>query len=391
MSSSDAAAPIASPLDPDAPSITENSSVIDPPPPYPSRTRRSRAPRSTHNRRSGATGQSGHGQISSADSHSSGFESLPPVSPLPHHHPFVDHDLVEANETTALLGSSPRRPRSASHGSVFSSTSAAPSLARTLVSMFNSTDDDADDDEFDPEHSVHYDRHPFLSSHLEFPAIPTAETSRRKTPLKIFSGAAWRRYFRPMGRNVYWNALFHLLVVNFPFTLVAWLFLFVFTVAGTTLLVTLPLGVILCFLNLLGARTLSRCELALQTKFHVVVAYPPPYPPRPLFTRFRDASVSDIEAGRASPGGLVPETSFYKNTYAMASLHFFTDPISYQALFYFLVIKAAITLTLTLVLLILVVPAMVLVLPAPAALRAVRKIGVWQANIAVEGLYFAVR
>lgn len=47
--------------------------------------------------------------------------------------------------------------------------------------------------------------------------------------------------------------------------------------------------------------------------------------------------------------------------------------------------------SLTLVLLVFVIPALVLVLPAPAALRAVRKLGVWQANIAVEGLYFAVR
>lgn len=33
---------------------------------------------------------------------------------------------------------------------------------------------------------------------------------------------------------------------------------------------------------------------------------------------------------------------------------------------------------------------MLLVLPAPAVLRAVRRIGIWQANIAVEGLYVPV-
>ena len=34
---------------------------------------------------------------------------------------------------------------------------------------------------------------------------------------------------------------------------------------------------------------------------------------------------------------------------------------------------------------------MILILPAPAALRAVRRLGIWQANVAVEGLYLAVR
>lgn len=69
----------------------------------------------------------------------------------------------------------------------------------------------------------------------------------------------------------------------------------------------------------------------------------------------------------------------------------FTDPTSYQALFYFLVIKPSITLLFSLGLIIFVFPALILVLPAPAALRAVRKLGVWQANVAVEGLYLAVR
>jgi len=67
----------------------------------------------------------------------------------------------------------------------------------------------------------------------------------------------------------------------------------------------------------------------------------------------------------------------------------FTDPTSYQAVFYFLVIKPAITLLITLGLLALGVPLLILIIPAPAILRAVRKIGIWQANIAMEGLYYA--
>ena len=68
----------------------------------------------------------------------------------------------------------------------------------------------------------------------------------------------------------------------------------------------------------------------------------------------------------------------------------FTDPTSYQALFYFLVIKPAITILFLLPLIVLVPVSFVLVLPAPAVLRAVRRLGAWQANVAIEGLYMAV-
>ena len=37
----------------------------------------------------------------------------------------------------------------------------------------------------------------------------------------------------------------------------------------------------------------------------------------PLFSRLREASASEIEAGSNTHGELVPETSFYKNTYTM--------------------------------------------------------------------------
>lgn len=41
-----------------------------------------------------------------------------------------------------------------------------------------------------------------------------------------------QRYFRPMGRKAYYLAAFHLLVLNFPFALLAWVYLFVFTLVG---------------------------------------------------------------------------------------------------------------------------------------------------------------
>ncbi|KAJ7466900.1 hypothetical protein FB451DRAFT_1259464 [Mycena latifolia] len=342
MSPSEPAPPITPPSPPAA-------ELNDPPPPYPSRGRRTRRP----NRRQIQT--SHHGQFSSMDSHSD-YEALTspqPASPL-------DGDQ-EATETTPFL--SPRRvvtrPRSGSYPSVVSSTSVAPSLAQTVASIFRADDDD---EEFGTEDSP--------EDGLLFSAGEIPEDHSR--PEGFWSRRAWLRYFRPMTRKVYYRALFHLYVVNFPFALAAFLFTVVFTVTGTTLLMALPLGALLCFFNLLGVRTFSRGELALQTKFHGPLAYPAPYPPRPIFARMREPTV--------------PETSFYKNTYAM-----FRDPTSYQALFYFLVIKPSITLLLSLGLLVLGVPALVLVAPAPMAFRAIRKLGIWQANIAVEGLYLAVR
>jgi hypothetical protein len=60
-------------------------------------------------------------------------------------------------------------------------------------------------------------------------------------------------------------------------------------------------------------------------------------------------------------------------------------------LFYFLVIKPSITLLFSIALIGVVPASFILVVPAPAVLRAVRKLGIWQANVAVEGLYLAVR
>ncbi|KAJ7238527.1 hypothetical protein B0H12DRAFT_1137466 [Mycena haematopus] len=326
---------------------------LDPPPPYP-HGRRSRRP----NRRQIQT--SLHTQIPSTDSHSDqeALLSPQPVSSL-------DEGDQDATETTPFLPGRrvDTRPRSESHPSVFSSVSVAPSLAQTVVSLFRVYDDD---DQFGPESGDDG----LLISTGELPDVHTR-------PERFWSVRAWRRYFRPLTRKVYYRSLFHLYVINFPFALAAFLFAVVFTVTGTTLLVALPIGALLCFFNLFGVRAFSRAELALQTKFHSPLAYPAPHPPRPIFTRIREVH----------PSGLpVPETSFYKNTYAM-----FTDPTSYQALFYFLVIKPSITLLLSLSLLVVGVPAIVLVGPAPLAFRAIRNIGIWQANIAVEGLYLAVR
>ena len=147
----------------------------------------------------------------------------------------------------------------------------------------------------------------------------------------------------------------------------------------------LPLGAVLCFIDLFGARILARGELALQTAFHGPLSYPLPHPPLPIFTRTRPPTPAQIEAG-VPASAAVKETSFYRNAYAM-----FTDATSYQALFYFLVIKPGVTVLMFLFFLGLVPVAAALVLPFPAVLRLARRMGIWQANVAVEGLYFAAR
>lgn len=40
------------------------------------------------------------------------------------------------------------------------------------------------------------------------------------------------RYFRPMVKRAYYSALFHLLILNFPYALAAWLYLFIFTLVS---------------------------------------------------------------------------------------------------------------------------------------------------------------
>ncbi|EMD33829.1 hypothetical protein CERSUDRAFT_160119 [Gelatoporia subvermispora B] len=276
-----------------------------------------------------------------------------------------------------------RRERTLSLTSTVRSTgSGAPSFTHTLASAFR-PERDVD---LDPECAFEDIEDEVV---LESPVLDRAgeDTVERvmgaRTRHRISWKARVRRYFRPLRVRAYYSALFHLLVLNFPYALLAWVYLFVFTLTGTTTLMALPLGAVLCFLDLIGARVLARGELALQTTFHGPLAYPLPHTPPPIFTRMRLPTPGEVEA--SGPGARV-ERSFYRNAYAM-----FTDPTSYQSLFYFLVLKPGITILLSLMLIVLVPVGAVLVIPAPAVLRLARRLGIWQANIAVEGLYFAMR
>ena len=79
-------------------------------------------------------------------------------------------------------------------------------------------------------------------------------------------------------------------------------------------MVALPLGAILCFFDLLAARIFARGELTIQCRFHHPLSHTSPQPSRPIFTRYRQPTVSEVESGRRA---FVRETSFYRNTYAM--------------------------------------------------------------------------
>ncbi|KAG9044992.1 hypothetical protein FS837_007218 [Tulasnella sp. UAMH 9824] len=216
--------------------------------------------------------------------------------------------------------------------------------------------------------------------------------------------ARWRYhlkwYFRPLFKKKYWMPALHLMVINFPFALAAWVYLFVGTLVGTTLLLLLPFGVVIWWATLIGARAFSRWELALQHKFHLrftdfatpTVSYR--YQPSLLSgerSPLLPVSALQLEVGSATEDGehdLHPpqyQRTFLQTTYAM-----FLDPASYQPIFYFIVLKGATTLFMTPLIVALFPVSVVLVAPAPLALRLLRRIGLWQADLAMEALEWVV-
>lgn len=167
--------------------------ITDPPPPYPSRERRSRMVRSSR-------GRSGRTQTN----HDVGISS------------YVDENTGarEPDETTPILST---RPRSHSHTST---VSAAPSLAHTVFSLFR-----FESDEGVYLHDGAGDRQ-LLSLGNDSGSLQSSQSHSAG----LFSSAALKRYFRPLIHKSYYAALFHLMVVNFPYALAAWVYLFIFTV-----------------------------------------------------------------------------------------------------------------------------------------------------------------
>ena len=189
----------------------------EPPPPYttsPHRSRRSRRP----------------GARVASDSAVDCEVSTRANQPHRVRHGPIGPDLSDddaATENTPLL-STPilrRRQRTLSHSStVQSNISGSPSFAQTLISAFQ----------------------PELDSDIDFSVASPAQDERRHLCRRqevsesstegldhhVDAFARIKRYFRPMSRKAYYSAVFHLLVVNFPFALLAWVYLFVFTLVG---------------------------------------------------------------------------------------------------------------------------------------------------------------
>lgn len=228
----------------------------DPPPPYPSQERRTRAPRAGRRRRT--LEQASESASQGLAISSGGTEFQPDVIPPTIHQQFEsDEQDGDATETTPLLmpsGSSPRIPARLPPGNmgrqrtlsltstVRSTHSVAPSLAQTVLSAFNperdcDVDVDCDEplqDSSESSHSTPLDsptlRHsgPLDDQQRAFVAELIGQRVDRRRDLSW--AARWRRYYRPLGIRAYYASLFHLLVLNFPYALLAWVYLFVFTV-----------------------------------------------------------------------------------------------------------------------------------------------------------------
>ncbi|KAL4249178.1 hypothetical protein AB1N83_014058 [Pleurotus pulmonarius] len=186
----------------------------------------------------------------------------------------------------------------------------------------------------------------------------------------------------------YYKAFIHVALLDSVFAFLAWFFLVMCITSSSasprpymSLFMTLPVFVVICFIVVLGSRVLARIELASQTFFHGPTVVDSPYRPYRIFTRYRPVEVEDVEMGQRTDGAEIKETSFLMNTRLM-----FLDRTSYQALFYFLLLKPAIRLVLTILFAIVAPISFALIIPIPLLLRLARRIGVWQANVAVEGL-----
>lgn len=192
--------------------------ISDPPPPYPSRSRRPRRVRGVRN--SNAYANANHAQVGYGSTDSEWDTGSTPL--------IIHNDAAEQPSSSSPNARRFGRPRSMSGASVVSSTSVAPSLPQTIVSLFCADDEDEEDD--DGRANVSPERRPLLDASSPSYSDMAGREPQRPQQWSFFSLESWRRYFRPLARKVYWKAFFHLSVINFPYTLGSWLFLFVFTV-----------------------------------------------------------------------------------------------------------------------------------------------------------------
>ncbi|KIR60258.1 hypothetical protein I312_104194 [Cryptococcus bacillisporus CA1280] len=221
----------------------------------------------------------------------------------------------------------------------------------------------------------------------------------------------WKRFWRPVGKKDYWASVFHLIFLNFPLALLVWPPLLVGTLAGTALLITLPIGAAVWWITLFIARSAARLETIMQTYYHPLPPskLPPYHPifhiplaPSPLPTPLHSPTSSPSRPhshlhsrhsansnqslhDEENPTTPTPtqqwDKRFTKCSYAM-----FLDHYSYSSLSYFLLIKPVITLFSTIVIVVVLLLGGATVVGLPVALRAVKRWGKWQAEVAMENL-----
>ncbi|KAH8920395.1 hypothetical protein BT69DRAFT_1336482 [Atractiella rhizophila] len=245
---------------------------------------------------------------------------------------------------------------------------------------------------FPPSPTAHTHSHPHSHSHSH-PAAVTSET----TPLLPSSRhphsapSAFHRYFYRLVDKKSWFALSYLLALNVPLALLAWVFAFVGTVLGTTLLLTLPLGVCVWWVTLVGVRAGGRAELLIQYTFNPPSNPSPPPPPRPIFhrdsrsLRMQHASLL-LETGSEGDSDVSLPAS--RSPFIAESYLLFTDPYSFRCLLYFLIPKACIALSLFILFLVLTAAVGIgtLGLGMPLVLRWARRAGGWQRRVALDML-----
>lgn len=189
----------------------------DPPPPYPSPERRLRALRASRRHTQGAPIPT-RGTLPSLDSDALAEHAVSPTLP------YFSPNHGSTSETTPLLHSASRRHRANSHSStVVSSTS----FTQTILSFCQDVESGSDVDILEALNGEHL-------SHQDLDRDGPARNALRPRQARWpFNKRAWARYFRPVGRKAYHAAVFHLLVLNFPYALIAWIYLFVFTLVST--------------------------------------------------------------------------------------------------------------------------------------------------------------
>ena len=215
----------------------------DPPPPYPSPRRRTRRFRHlTSSPRQPSESALDHDHAPSSPP-VTGITFVSPSSPTGESQSAAEaleqnEEDESVSETTPFLSSRVPRARSRGLSSVSHASSVAlpraPSLAQTCLSLFCTDEDQDDQDVVAGWVSVSS----FLMQEEREEPEGREEISTRRSggAWALFSRAGWRSYFRPMTRTVYYRSFIHLLLVNFPYALIAWVSLFVLTVVSMRLI-----------------------------------------------------------------------------------------------------------------------------------------------------------